>query len=420
MVTTTYSLNEFDNDKVFTGEIVPDKSGSDLSKSYTRNDKGQLVLDLNKAEVISSRYTIALNTIKPTTLNFNTVIDTDFKEFLPPVLTANTSSVNEDLVNLTSDKVQLQEELARLQRQISGSFERVQASLDLQQSLSDSASIVSTQNNIVDTLFVGEELISNNFIQNRLLSKNRTALAILQEDGNFVIYTGNFDADGNGILMPENVKFARFSDNPSILRLNSINGLQLSRYTANGEFVRWQTAIEGATKAVLDDSGNLSLFNEDIFLWTSFTEDVFVNLEINAIPDSINAGVYLKSDDVNMNRLLSFNRKSLAIIQADGNFVIYNGDFDSNGNGVISSNQVSYAKGFNSEPFNAPAFVTLDPTEKQLQIGRLVASGNDNFEKRISDIEIVPNAVVNSRLYLNDDGILQVLIGNVVVWRSNQ
>jgi hypothetical protein len=190
--------------------------------------------------------------------------------------------------------------------------------------------------------------------------------------------------------------------------------LQSDNYS---ETVRWQTEIKDATKAVLDDSGNLSLFNEDKFLWTSFTEDAILNTEYNSIPDSIKSGAYLVSDDINMNRLLSFNREHLAMIQSDGNFVVYSGVFDSEGNGMLQSDQITYSKGFDSEPKFSPAFVTLDFNQSQIQIGRLVNSDTGQ-EKIIAVEENLPAITENSKLVLSNSGKLTVISDNIVVWSS--
>jgi hypothetical protein len=193
----SYDLHEFDKDKVFTGEVDPTKIVPIKYQPYEKNSLGQTIIDSNK-DINGLRYNIGLNTKKVSQQKFDQVIDIEFEEFLPRIIDNTVANLKDQVAELESIKAELQTTNANDQSKINNLNEQIRV---LEERL-DAAAVVVTSTGevsnatISDTLMAGAILISGTS-KDRLLSKNKKAVAIIQTSGMFEIYTGDFDALGN-------------------------------------------------------------------------------------------------------------------------------------------------------------------------------------------------------------------------------
>jgi hypothetical protein len=143
----------------------------------------------------------------------------------------------------------------------------------------------------------------------------------------------------------------------------------------------------------------------------------------NNIPDTLSQGGFLYSDRTGFpgavaypsiqNKLLSKNRKAIAVIQEDGNFAVFTGDYDTNGNLLEGSTSTNvWGVGHHHGPGAAFAWIYADPTQGQLEVGRLQPQWTVNWG---SGRQKVSNA---ARLVLDDNGILMLYDGPAVIWTS--
>jgi hypothetical protein len=218
-----YELHEFDPVKVFTGEIDPLEVNSFKHEAYNTNTVGQIVIDKNNPTDTKRKF-ISLATKKTSYTKFNQIIDIEFAEFIAKsvvdptlFLQAKINSLEALIENLRSNRNTDKSKIDALIQQI----EALQAQLD---ALKNPASA----NKIPFYLNYGQQLIAGSEIQitgslstgslsttqgitgsmstspsssftipgDRLLSKNRKYVAIIQGDRNFVIYKGEFDERG--------------------------------------------------------------------------------------------------------------------------------------------------------------------------------------------------------------------------------
>lgn len=228
---------------------------------YSTNEKGQFIIDKNQ-DLQHTRKLINLQIKKYTASRFHQVIDKTFKEFTKPQTGSTALQFLENKINqlesqtakTNSEKIQLQNEINLLKQQI--------------ENLQLLNSSFTAENNIPNTLTRGSVLssISSN---NMLLSKNRTAVAMIQPDGNFVVYTGQFDVNGNSLQdTTVDVIFAKGWDNGQeneyFVELN--NGLKIGAFNK----VIYQSPEFQVTRMELDDAGNLNLFNNTSIVWSTY------------------------------------------------------------------------------------------------------------------------------------------------------
>jgi hypothetical protein len=184
-----YELHEFDRDKVFTGEIKPSEVVHIKYNPYEKNSVGQTVIDNNK-DLSQVRNFINLNTTKASQEKFNQVVDIEIKEFLPNVIDTTIADLSNKVSELEAVKAELQttnqldtEKINRLNEQIT--------TLEAKAKMTPKVLV----NKIPDTLMAKSSLVSST-AKDRLLSKGRQAIAVIEETGKFSIYTGEFDEFG--------------------------------------------------------------------------------------------------------------------------------------------------------------------------------------------------------------------------------
>ena len=184
-----YELHEFDRDKVFTGEIKPSEVVNIKFNPYEKNSVGQTVIDNNK-DLSQTRNFINLNTTKASQEKFNQVVDIEIKEFLPSAIDTTIADLSNKVSELEAVKAELQttnqldtEKINRLNEQIT--------TLEAKAKMTPKVLI----NKIPDTLMAKSSLVSST-AKDRLLSKGRQAIAVIEDTGNFTIYTGEFDENG--------------------------------------------------------------------------------------------------------------------------------------------------------------------------------------------------------------------------------
>jgi roadblock/LC7 domain-containing protein len=180
-----------------------------------------------------------------------------------------------------------------------------------------------------------------------LVSKNRVYKAVFQEDGNFVVYKGVIDA--------ENALWASDTCGSDGKRLCLQGDQHLVMYDEAWENVAWSTGCfdkgKSPVRLVMQDDGNLVQYNAmDEAMWATKTNDEQL---VDGKSDVMGGGQKVaeeweKSDEegdkmagqpnkLGMNtamltggdkcaRLVSENKEYFAIMQGDGNFVVYKGD----------------------------------------------------------------------------------------------
>lgn len=200
---TTYELHEFDPDRTFTGEINPEAISSVKFLEYQSNEIGTKIIDKNK-DLSTTRRLISLQTKKITQSKFDRVINTDFEEFVDDPI--------DETLPFRQRIEELEIELAGLLAAQSSDLARIQNLSNQINSLEEQIELVRSSvslNDVPDTLTANSKLYSDRtgligapgypMIQNRLLSRNRKALALLRTDGILSIYTGQFDSLGNSL-----------------------------------------------------------------------------------------------------------------------------------------------------------------------------------------------------------------------------
>lgn len=278
-----YELHELDPDKLVTGEIDPNKIKPIKFQPFEKNSKGLTIIDKNK-DLSNSKNFISLWASKPSQQKFNQVVDIEFSDFVEKESTPLTFMQNKMSV-LESTKSQLMasknsdaSKIAQLQEQIKNLEELLVAAGETQ-----------STNEIPDTLSQGGFLYSDRTglpgavaypsIQNKLLSKNRKAIAVIQEDGNFAVFTGDYDTKGNllegststnvwgvGHHHGPGAAFAWIFADPTQGQLE-VGRLQ-PQWTVNWGSGRQK--VSNAARLVLDDNGILMLYDGTAVIWTSF------------------------------------------------------------------------------------------------------------------------------------------------------
>jgi hypothetical protein len=276
-----YDLVEFEADGLMTGEINPDAKDYSKYNEFEKNSLGVTVIDKNK-DISSSKTIINLYTAKPSNEKFNQVVDIEFTEFVSPIdspltfLEARLGALESTNAKTGAEKASLNREIAQLQAEIVSLRDQLALAVD------------PGRNNIVsDTLAVGGELISiedgtnGRPVKNILLSRNRMAKGKMQGDGNFVIFTGNYDFNGNPIG-PENIVWSRGFDNkqdlaPARFMVFKLSGggngrLETVRVDGTNYFRTWFVGDTLTSKArvQLTDAGILNLYDGPNVIWSSY------------------------------------------------------------------------------------------------------------------------------------------------------
>lgn len=280
--TGIYDLHEFDPAKVITGKINLNTLTPINYQPYTTNVNGTVIIDKN-SDLEFKRNLIPLNVTKYDQLNFNEVVDIEFTEFISEVDNSELENLRNQIRLLNESKAELEAvvdfdetEIERL-RSIIADLESRTALLE--DSLTSVTESDIESNTVSNVLLFGEELIANT-LGDRLMSKNKQYVAIMQVDKNFVIYSGAFDE--NGIALPDAIltpiwssgTFISTGTNSYRLKIASNGvGIYNSDNTLNGIIITPPTTLSSKAKLVLDNDGRLSLadsvFNDPIKIWSS-------------------------------------------------------------------------------------------------------------------------------------------------------
>ena len=254
----------------------PKKVASATDKPYETNSKGTTIIDVNK-DLTYSRSLISLHTTKSTQDKFNQIIDIEFQDFIKPVSNSPAIFLENQISALQSNNTTLagardklikdNEGLKRINDRLKDELEREPRKLI---------------NAVSDTMFVGGILYSDRPGADRLLSEDRTHIAVIQQDGNFVIYKSSYDEFGESISdAPFTVVLAVGSNEydvayPAFIKLDEFNGLQTTRTSGFGRLNKAPATlpanlIKSTGKVVLDNNGILNLYSDSTtILWSSF------------------------------------------------------------------------------------------------------------------------------------------------------
>lgn len=417
---------------------------------YSKNNQGTFVIDKN-IDLTKSRRIVNLNVAKLNQTKFDQVIDINFQEF--------TDNVNDPTKFLQNKLQSIEQARAKLLAESSNDKDLIRKLQEEIENLRNQLALLTTANvtnKVPDTLKAREVLYADRQgrindpgypkIQNKLLSKGRKAVGIIQEDGAFVIYTGNFDEFGNEIRKTKIDQFGNTVQEPSeIIPVAAIGGsnnngktsglkFQISNKRGNLIIFRlndktyWQALpdkealLSYAAKIVLDDDGILTLYDGSAEKWSTKNLDPPTGTTTrpttgNRVTDTLNAGSILYSDRTGLpgaptapaiqNKLLSKNRKAVAIIQPDGNFAVYIGNFDESGNTIPAGSEVTVFSAFGYNTDNkSPAAVKVyveNGKNGRLEVFRISPSQGTPPRTYQSDIVQLTDA---ARLILTDDGIL--------------
>ena len=170
---------------------------------------------------------------------------------------------------------------------------------------------VSKRVNAVTSLSTGQELGVDGY----LVSPNTKYCVTIQSDGNFVLYRASNPTDkstplwSSGTQRGQGQYLATMQDDGNFVVYNGPNS------NKKGGAI-WSTTVRGPGeyRASVQDGGTFSIFTADqpdIPFWTTYSR---------ALPgSSLRSGEYLGPGDA----LVSTNGKYRAVIQPDGNFVIF-------------------------------------------------------------------------------------------------
>ena len=264
----------------------PKKVASATDKPYETNSKGTTIIDVNK-DLTYSRSLISLHTTKSTQDKFNQIIDIEFQDFIKPVSNSPAIFLENQISALQSNNTTLagardklikdNEGLKRINDRLKDELEREPRKLI---------------NAVSDTMFVGGILYSD-ALNNKLLSEDRTHIAVIQPLGNFVIYKSSYDEFGESIGDAPITIVLDTGENeydvalPAIFKLDQFNGLQVARTFGFGRLNKAPAtlpanSIKSTGKVVLDSNGILNLYSDSTtILWSSF---------VNTFTRSLNGG----------------------------------------------------------------------------------------------------------------------------------
>ena len=277
-----YDLVEFEADGLITGEINPEAKDYSKYTEFEKNSLGATVIDKNK-DISSNKTIINLYTSKPSNEKFNQIVDIEFSEFVSPVdspltfLESRLASLESSNAKTSSEKAALNREITQLRSQIASLRDQLALAVD-----------PGRDNIVSDTLMYGAELRSDrngsngNIVQNILLSRNRTAKAVMFTDGNLYVLSGTYDYNGN-LLGPDRVVWKRGGDGItdgikrfSILKLSDkleTIRADFSKTEAQGIFRQiWSAGVNTTSNARLQltDSGILNLYDGPNVIWSSY------------------------------------------------------------------------------------------------------------------------------------------------------
>lgn len=263
----------------------PREVASATDKPYETNSKGTTIIDVNK-DLTYSRSLISLHTTKSTQDKFNQIIDIEFQDFIKPVSNSPAIFLENQISALQSNNTTLagaRDKLIKDNAGLKKINDRLKAELER-----EPRKLI---NAVSDTMFVGGVLYSNRPGEDRLLSEDKTHIAVIQPDGNFVIYKSSYNVFGESIsdapiTVVLDTGVNEYDANSfAIFKLDQANGIQVARETGFG---RLNVApappvppgtIKSTGKVVLDNNGILNLYSDSTtILWSSFVNNFTARL----------------------------------------------------------------------------------------------------------------------------------------------
>ena len=283
----SYELHEFDPAKVMTGEINPDKIEPIKFPPFEKDSKGMTIIDKNQ-DVSSKRILVNLNTQKTSQTKFNQVIDVEFTEFArkdsgAPInfLQAKIDALEAERQRLLASKQTDSQKIKALNDRIAQLLEQMKTMIQ-----KPAATPGPEANKVPNVLNFNKKLISgkteNGIPLDRLLSKNKKYIAVMQSDKNFVVYKGEFDIVGQAIKdIPYEADWASNTYGPTTNPWNITvyeYGLAINRdVNPNNATFSW-VAQKGTTgKPEISNTGTLILTDEGKLVLTNYGMKVWSN-----------------------------------------------------------------------------------------------------------------------------------------------
>jgi hypothetical protein len=277
----SYELHEFDPAKIMTGEINPDKIVPIKFPPFEKDSKGMIIIDKNQ-DVSSKRILVNLNTQKTSQTKFNQVIDVEFTEFArkdsgAPInfLQAKIDALEAERQRLLASKQTDSQKIKALNDRIAQLLEQMKNMIQ-----KPAATTGPEANKVSDILRFNKRLFSgkieNGILSDRLLSKNKKYIAVIQGDRNFVVYKGEFDTFGQAIKdIPYEADWASSTysqiTGPWSLHLYE-DGLAVNKVEgADDKTFAWvkQQKLSDTGALLLTDEGKLVLTNYGMKVWSN-------------------------------------------------------------------------------------------------------------------------------------------------------
>jgi hypothetical protein len=292
-----YELHEFDPEKVFTGEINTLEVNSFKYEAYNLNTVGQIVIDKNNP-IDGKRKFVSLVTKKTSQSKFNQVIDIDFAEFILKnngvaldFLRSQINALESDKASLKSGRDTDRQKIDALNKQIAA----LQAQILAMQTTPELTNKIPNALSLYGILKVGPEV--NGLPTDRIMSKNRKYVAVIQGDRNLVVYKGEFDERGYAlentvmepIWTPKDAYLPRsgnfilkfYPEGLAIFQTLQVQGNQGNIPRAspgsltNNTVADWLWLYENKgklandAKLILEESGRLSVTSQSIRQWNT-------------------------------------------------------------------------------------------------------------------------------------------------------
>ena len=285
VATGIYDLHEFNPAKIVTGQINLNTLTPINYQPYPTNVNGTVTIDKN-SDLEFKRNLIPLNVTKYEQSKFNEVVDIKFIEFISEADNSELESLRAQLRLLSESKAELEAvvdsdeaEIERLRSIIADLESRTALLEDSLNTVTDTETEpTEITNSIPNILFFNEELIANT-LNDRIMSKNRKYVAIMQPDRNFVIYKGDFNENGialsDAVLSPiwSTETYVQSSANFNSYKVKvSNNGLGIYNVDNSLILLSVDKSLTNKSKLVLDNEGVLSLvdsvFSDPIKIWS--------------------------------------------------------------------------------------------------------------------------------------------------------
>ena len=288
-----YELHEFDPDKIITGEINPDKIEPFKYSAFMRDSKGMSIIDKN-TDLSNYRSLVNLNTTKTSQTKFNQVIDIEFAELTrkdtgAPInfLQAKIDALDTERQKLLAAKQTDTQKIKALNDRIAQLLEQMKTMIQQPAATAAAAATPGIESNKVSNVLRFNKNLTSGKTENqipldRLLSKNKKYIAIMQTDKNFVVYKGEFDIFGQAVKdSPYESDWASNTYGPTTTPWNLSlyeYGLAINRAKDPDNSTFSWVAQKGTTgKPEISDTGTLILTDEGKLVLTNYGMKVWSN-----------------------------------------------------------------------------------------------------------------------------------------------